>query len=622
MLKLERISPIKLYCTIILASVFPFVAVALFKDQFYTVINISTYLVFHNVAEFFSVIVSFSIFGLGWYAYDQNKELHSLFLSVAFFSIGLIDFMHTLGYFGMPQLITPNVTNKAILFWLFGRFLTAAVLFATTFITSKTQNCTLRKPALISSALILSSTVFIGIIFFPEYIPAAFIPGIGLTAFKVITEYVIIILLLITFLLYLRRISKTGENIFQYYQVAILLCIFSELSFTLYKSAFDTYNMLGHIYKVIAFFLIYKGIFVFSVRKPYEKLTTLNDDLHHQAMQLEDEMAERQVASEELQLKTIELEEEIEGRRLAQQSLEEQAVILEEEISERTRIQAEHDRLEEQLRQSQKMEAIGLLAGGVAHDFNNILTVIMGYCSLLNMKSKLDDEDRSALDCINLSAEKAAGLTRSLLAFSHKQIMEPKPLELNDLVKQVNKFLIRIIGEDITLKSIYSTDKLKVFADAGQIEQVLMNLSTNARDAMPKGGTLTIETAFQEIDDKFVLSHGYGVPGFYALISVSDTGIGMDENTQKRIFEPFFTTKEVGKGTGLGMSIVHGIIGQHKGFVYVDSEVGKGTTFKIFIPLMDKSRQLEAVEEVEAPLRGGSETILVVEDDTAVRNLV
>jgi len=279
-------------------------------------------------------------------------------------------------------------------------------------------------------------------------------------------------------------------------------------------------------------------------------------------------------------------------------------------------------RAEEQLRQSQKMEAIGQLAGGVAHDFNNILTVIMGYCSLLNMKQILDNSEKEAIGHISAAAEKAAQLTQGLLAFSRKQVLDTKPVNLNDLVQHVEKFLVRIIGEDVHLKSIYHDVNLRVIADAGQMEQVLMNLATNARDAMPAGGSLTIETSFQEIDDSFVHNHDWGKPGRYALISVSDTGIGMDEITRKRVFEPFFTTKEVGKGTGLGMAIVHGIVNQHNGFVYVYSEPGKGSIFKIFIPLLEAETASEKEEIVLELPKGGTETILVVEDDASVRKVV
>jgi PAS domain S-box-containing protein len=283
---------------------------------------------------------------------------------------------------------------------------------------------------------------------------------------------------------------------------------------------------------------------------------------------------------------------------------------------------SEHKKLEEQLRQSQKMEAIGQLAGGIAHDFNNILTVILGYSNLISMNAALSESEKEAMEHIVAAAEKAAQLTRGLLAFSRKQILDPKPVNLNDAVQQVQKFLVRIIGEDIRLKAVYNDAVLMVVADAGQLGQVLMNLAANARDAMTEGGELVIETGLQHINDSFVNHHGCGKPGNYALISVSDNGCGMDEETRKRIFEPFFTTKDVGKGTGLGMSIVHGIVSQHNGFVDVCSEFGKGTVFKIFLPLMDKEKLSEIENQAEEPPKGGAETILVVEDDSSVRKVV
>ena len=279
-------------------------------------------------------------------------------------------------------------------------------------------------------------------------------------------------------------------------------------------------------------------------------------------------------------------------------------------------------RAEEQLLQAQKMEVIGQLAGGVAHDFNNILTVILGYCELLKMKPILDYSINEAIEHISSAAERAAQLTHGLLAFSRKQVLDTKMVDLNEVVKHVEKFLVRIIGEDVQLKSIKNGVNLRVMADAGQIEQVLMNLATNARDAMPVGGTLTIETALQDIEELFVNCHGLGKPGRFGVISVSDTGIGMDEETRNRIFEPFFTTKEVGKGTGLGMAIVHGIVNQHNGFVYVYSEPGKGTTFKIFIPLLETEDASAGVEIVSEQPTGGTETILVVEDEASVRKVV
>jgi len=282
----------------------------------------------------------------------------------------------------------------------------------------------------------------------------------------------------------------------------------------------------------------------------------------------------------------------------------------------------ERKSLESQLRHAQKMEAIGQLAGGVAHDFNNILTVITGYCSMMKIQIGEEDPHNLNINQVLAAAERATSLTRSLLVFSRKEPINPQEADLNDIVTNVGKFIRRIIGEDILLRIDLNEEPLDVNVDTGQIEQVMVNLSTNARDAMEKGGTLIITTSFQELGPTFVQAHGYGTHGRYALITVSDTGNGMDKNTRKRIFEPFFTTKEAGKGTGLGLSIVYGIVKRHSGFINVYSEQGKGTTFRIYLPLINR----KAVAVIDMPVlpmpKRGSETILVAEDDETVRNLV
>jgi len=280
----------------------------------------------------------------------------------------------------------------------------------------------------------------------------------------------------------------------------------------------------------------------------------------------------------------------------------------------------EFKKLEAQLRQSQKMEAIGQLAGGIAHDFNNILTAIIGYANLLQMKIKEDDQARHNVDQILTSADRAARLTQSLLAFSRKRIISPQPVNLNEIITRVEKLLFRVIGEDVELKTILSEKDLIIRADSGQIEQVLMNLANNARDAMPSGGSLTIETGLVKLDTEYIKTHGYGEIGECALISVTDTGEGMDEETREKIFEPFFTTKEFGKGTGLGLSIVYGIIKQHDGYINCYSEPHKGTTFKIYLPVTAAVVEEKKVTEIILST-GGDETILLAEDDEDVRSL-
>jgi two-component system cell cycle sensor histidine kinase/response regulator CckA len=280
----------------------------------------------------------------------------------------------------------------------------------------------------------------------------------------------------------------------------------------------------------------------------------------------------------------------------------------------------EKKKLEEQLLHSQKMEAVGLLAGGVAHDFNNILSAIIGYGSLIQVRTGADAQLSHYATEVLAAANRAANLTKSLLAFSRKQIIDPRPLVLNDVIGNIEKLLLRIIGEDIEFKTLYTPDTVTVMADRGQMEQVLLNLATNARDAMPEGGLLTIRTDSAVIDDAFVRIHGYGKPGPYAVVTVSDTGTGMERHIRDRIFEPFFTTKEMGKGTGLGLSIVYGIVKQNHGYIDCSSEPGGGAVFYIYLPLISSST--DKTEPASAmPIKKGSETILMAEDDEYLRNL-
>ena len=261
----------------------------------------------------------------------------------------------------------------------------------------------------------------------------------------------------------------------------------------------------------------------------------------------------------------------------------------------------EKRKLENQLYQAQKMEAIGTLAGGVAHDFNNILSAIVGYSSLLQMKMRPDDPLRGYVKQILDAADKAGVLTKSLLAFSRKQVVELSPVNVNDVINDFQKILARLIGEDIAIKVLCSPVPLVVDADKGQLEQVLMNLATNARDAMPEGGALQIATDSISITGSNMAAHDIDVPGTYAYITVSDTGNGMDQSLLEHIFEPFFTTKELHKGTGLGLSIVYGIIMKHGGFIKVYSEPGHGTTFKIYLPLSHREKTGQPSGRAGAP---------------------
>jgi two-component system cell cycle sensor histidine kinase/response regulator CckA len=278
------------------------------------------------------------------------------------------------------------------------------------------------------------------------------------------------------------------------------------------------------------------------------------------------------------------------------------------------------EQVTERLRQSQKMEAIGQLAGGVAHDFNNLLGVTMGYCELLEERLAADGPNRRMVEQIHNAGARAVALTRQLLAFSRRQVLQPVVLDVNRLVIGIETMMRRLIGEDIEIATSLLPGLGCVMADPTQIEQILVNLAVNARDAMPNGGTITIETTNVELDASDC-PNVEARPGSYVVVALRDTGIGMDIETQAHIFEPFFTTKQLGKGTGLGLSTVYGIVKQSGGFIWVDSEPGEGTTFKIYLPCV-KAEATTLGREEKLPIQGGPETILLVEDDGPLREMI
>ena len=281
----------------------------------------------------------------------------------------------------------------------------------------------------------------------------------------------------------------------------------------------------------------------------------------------------------------------------------------------------ERKRLEEQLLQSQKMEAVGQLAGGVAHDFNNILTAIVGYADLLAAEFGGNPRQLEDLEEIRKAARRAAALTRQLLAFSRKQVLEPRVISMNDIVANLDKMLRSLISANVELKTALAPDLASARADPNQLEQVIMNLAINARDAMPDGGTLTIETGNATLDQAYAAQHVSVAPGEYVMLAVTDTGCGMDENTKARIFEPFFTTKPPGRGTGLGLSTVYGIVKQSGGNIWLYSEPDKGTTFKVYLPAVAAVPEDTGKTAPAEPARRGGATVLVVEDDEQLRRL-
>jgi PAS domain S-box-containing protein len=283
---------------------------------------------------------------------------------------------------------------------------------------------------------------------------------------------------------------------------------------------------------------------------------------------------------------------------------------------------SEQQQLEEQLLQAQKIEAVGQLAGGIAHDFNNLLTVILGYCELAQLRAGEDTEIGADLAEIRRAAERASALTRQLLAFSRKQVLQPEVLAPNEVVRDLEQMVRRLIGEDVQLATVLAPDVGTVLVDRGQLQQVLINLLVNARDAMPQGGRLLVETRNAQLDEHYARVHPGARPGSYVMFAVSDTGMGMDDSVRRRIFEPFFTTKERGKGTGLGLSMAYGVVKQSGGYIWVYSEPGHGTTFKVYFPRVDITVEKRSEDGGVAGTLEGTETILVAEDEEVVRGLL
>jgi nitrogen-specific signal transduction histidine kinase/ActR/RegA family two-component response regulator len=290
------------------------------------------------------------------------------------------------------------------------------------------------------------------------------------------------------------------------------------------------------------------------------------------------------------------------------------------DVSQRRQAERALQESEEQFRQAQKMEAVGRLAAGVAHDFNNLLTVISGHSNLLLLDLEKNDPRRSSVEDIAAAGDSAAGLTQQLLAFSRRQVLQPKVVDPNTVVSQVSKMLRRLLGEDVDVVIVPRPDTGHVKADPGQMEQVIINMAVNARDAMPEGGRLTVSTGNVTLDERFTRQHTGLDPGEYVALTMKDTGVGMSEQTLVHVFEPFFTTKGSGKGTGLGLSTVYGIVKQSGGYITADSEVGTGTTFTIYLPRVDAAGEtVKQADAMSAKRHAGSETILLVEDAEGVR---
>ncbi len=675
------------------------------------------YLLFHGLAEIFSIVVAFGIFIIAWNSRRFLENNYLLFVGIAYLFVGSLDLIHTLAYKGMG-VFQGYETNLPAQLWIASRYMESLSLLIAPFFLRRR----LRANDLFFGYLI-ATTVLLMSIFYWDIFPACFVEGVGLTPFKKISEYLISMILLASLVFLLKNRIEFDKNVLQWIIWSILFTIASELTFTSYIDAYGLSNLIGHFLKVISFYLIYKALVETGLTKPYhllfrnlkqseDQLRVARDELEIRVQQrtseltkanqdLESEIVERKRVEQQLRklFQAVEQSpatviltdtdgtieylnpkftqltgytfEEVIGKnprilKSGDTSPEEYKLLWEtitsgrewrgefhnkkkngelywesasispvrnsegvithfigvkEDITERKQAEKEMAVLQEQLRQSQKMEAIGKLSGGIAHDFNNLLTVIKGYSQLSLLALKEDDPLKANIEQIQRASDRASDLTRQVLTFSRRQIMEFKVLDLNTILQNLEKMLHRVIGEDIELVFLFDKDLGRTKVDPGQIEQVVMNLTVNARDAMLGGGKLTIETANVELDQAYARNHIAVKPGPYVMLSVSDTGAGMTPEVRERIFEPFFTTKEKGKGTGLGLSTAYGIVKQSGGNIWVYSEPGKGTTFKIYLPKVDEPIEDLKEEVKKKDIPRGSETILIVEDDDEVRKL-
>ena len=519
----------------LLAALLPLLAVELFPSRLYRILDTQQYLVFHNVAEFFSVMVSLSIFGVGWFTFDRSRDRQVLFLSCSFLAVGILDFMHALGYAGMPAFITPNSANKSTQYWVAVRLLMALAFLASAFIKPKGAGRWLSRGVLMTAALAIPALVFTGVTFFPSLTPATYVEGVGLTAFKKVSEYVVIGLLALASLAYWRRMSKTGDPLLAYFLAAFILCIFSELVFAIYKSVFDTFNVLGHAYKVLAFYLIYRSVFTWSVKEPYVKLSHANE-------QLRLEVAEHARAEAELARHREHLEELIARRTEALAG------------------------------SNQELEQFGYV---VSHDLQEPLRAVTGFMQLLEGKygPQLDQDARQYIGFAAGGARRMSQMIRDLLEYSRVQSRskELAPTDMRVVFDQARANCVAGIQE--TQAAVTCEPLPTVMGDHTQLVQLLQNLIGNA--VKFRRGDLRPEIRVRARAD-----------GGQYVFSVSDNGIGIPADQAQQVFQLFHRLHSRDKypGTGIGLALCRKVVERQGGRIWVESETGRGATFKFTIP--------------------------------------
>jgi len=628
----------------------------------------------HSFAELFAIVVSATVAAVGWSTRGLRRTAGATFVGPAFLAVGLLDAAHMFSYAGMPPWVTPSGANKGIYFWLAARAVASFALLSLP-LASGRASAFARSGWPFLIALGFVAAVYTVVLGHEGALPIMFVSGKGLTGTKIACEVLIASASFAAFLRLWRPASQGGSD--AALARATLLMTLGALPFTLYTSVTDGFNLVGHVYKVAAYSFVYRAIFVEAVRTPYAELEASVEALR------ESEQRFRQLAASVREIFfMLEVEtgrflyvspayQQVTGKPLerAPGALRDALSML--PLEARARVEAviatvvlgtpsslelpftradgslrslrasgypvrddagrvvrvagliedTTDRrvLEAQLRQAQKMESVGLLAGGVAHDFNNLLAVILAGSEMLHDPLP-PGEHAEIVDEILGAGQRAAGLTRQLLAFSRHATIEAKVLDFNSVIADAESMLRRLLGEDIEVKTAPGANLGKVDVDPGLWGQVLMNLAVNARDAMPTRGRLVIETRDVDLGEEDVRGRPGLVPGRHVCLRVADTGCGMPEEVLAHVFEPFFTTKGVGRGTGLGLSVVYGIVAQSGGYIEARSELGVGTAFQIYLPTVDSLQATPVVARSERSI-GGGETVLVVEDDDGVRNI-
>ena len=556
---------------VFVASLLPFLLVKSFPERFYFVMEKTNYLAFHNVAEFFSVVVSFSIFGVGWYTYDQSQNRHALFLSVIFFGMGLIDFCHALTYSGMPDFITPNKLTKASQCWIAARMFMAIAFLASAYVYPNSNRLFLSKTALLFVNIIIPALIFTGITFFPDYVPVTVIEEVGVTPFKTNSEYIIIVLLCLSIVAYWRRIAKTENQQLSYFMVAFVICIFSEGVFAHYKSVFDSYNVIGHIYKIIAFFLIYKGLFTMEVNMPYFALEATNEELTAYRNDLERLVEQR----------TSELEQ---AKNAAESANKTKSVFL----------------------------------ANMSHELRTPLNAILGFSRRLSADSTVSKEQAEDLNIIVHSGEHLLELINNVLDISKiesgKIDLEESSYDLHHLLNEIQLLLnVRAAEKTLYFVVALSPDLPRyVIADAGKLRQIIINLVGNAIKFTQQGGvTLRAEAMNRDTEQ-----------GVWLRFSIEDTGAGISEENCQRIFSPFVQLGQqapVEAGTGLGLAISRQFVELMHGKLAVKSVVGKGSVFYFEIPVVLSTDDGIPVEQSHGKVIGLAEgqpcyRLLIAED--------